>query len=404
MHPLLKLFFRVMALALALAAPASAVQMIPAIEATGRRGVIPIRVVSNSPQLESLAIQAFRTHGRYEVQSGANVRYVLRFTYPGSGNTVRIDVTRGMSNEAVFSETVSGTSPFNALLRAADVAVERTNEMHPSLRGYFASKITFLAGTSHRREVYYGDLFCVETRRLTNDGRDALFPRWSPDGRRIIYTSFLHGSPDIYLINLASLSRSTFAAYKGLDMSARFSPDGGRVAMVLSGTGSPEIWVSDASGMGRPTRITHSEEAKSSPCWSPDGRNLLFAMQPGPHLFLMSASGGGLRPVLGGVSTYNAEPDWIRVNGHDEVAFTASAGGYQIAVSEDFGAPKIASRAPFDGIEPTWLPDGRHLVYTARTRATSQLCILDTESGKSTPIAGAARFGATMQANVLISR
>ena len=25
------------------------------------------------------------------------------------------------------------------------------------------------------------------------------------------------------------------------------------------------------------------------------------------------------------------------------------------------------SKAPFDGVEPSWLPDGRHVVYTART-------------------------------------
>ena len=33
-----------------------------------------------------------------------------------------------------------------------------------------------------------------------------------------------------------------------------------------------------------------------------------------------------------------------------------------------------------------WLADGRHLVYTARDRATSVICILDTETGKSTRI------------------
>ena len=43
-------------------------------------------------------------------------------------------------------------------------------------------------------------------------------------------------------------------------------------------------------------------------------------------------------------------------------------------------------KAPFDGIEPSWLPDGRHLVYTARDRTTSVLCVLDTETGQSKPL------------------
>jgi len=50
------------------------------------------------------------------------------------------------------------------------------------------------------------------------------------------------------------------------------------------------------------------------------------------------------------------------------------------------GQGKQVSQAPFDAIEPSWLADGRHVVYTARDRRTSVLCILDTDTGKSTPI------------------
>ncbi|HEY3754592.1 MAG TPA: biopolymer transporter Tol [Opitutaceae bacterium] len=394
MHSFFKSLLALAALSIAL--PSFGYE-ITAIDARSHTGTIPVRVSANSPQLESLAQQAFGSHGRYEVTNSPTARYNIRFTYLG-GNSVRVDVTHGVTNDSVLSQSVAGTSAYNALLKAADLAVERTNGK--GLRGFFASRITFLAGANAHREVYVSDLFCVEAKRLTSDRRDALFPRWSPDGQRIVYTSYLHGTPDIYLINLGSYTRSTFASYKGLDMSARFSPDGSRVAMVLSGTGSPEIWVSDGSGYN-PHRLTHSETAKSSPCWSPDGRQILFAEEPGPHLFLMSAYGGSPRLVCQGLSSYNAEPDWIRSNGHDLVAFTTRAGGFQIAVADDFNTPKVVSSAPFDGIEPTWLPDGRHLVYTARTPSSSQICILDTETGKSTPIRGAARLGPTMQASVL---
>jgi len=44
----------------------------------------------------------------------------------------------------------------------------------------------------------------------------------------------------------------------------------------------------------------------------------------------------------------------------------------------------VASKASFDGVEPSWLADGRHLVYTARDRVSSVLCVLDTETGAST--------------------
>jgi len=57
------------------------------------------------------------------------------------------------------------------------------------------------------------------------------------------------------------------------------------------------------------------------------------------------------------------------------------------------------SKADFDGIEPSWLADGRHLVYTARDRTSSVLCILDTETGQSKRLSPAS-LGATIGASV----
>jgi TolB protein len=112
----------------------------------------------------------------------------------------------------------------------------------------------------------------------------------------------------------------------------------------------------------------------------------------------MSASGGAPRRLSVGF-TYAAEPDWSRTD-RNKIAFTARVGGrYQIAVYDmATGKGQIVSKAPFDGLEPSWLADGRHLVYTARDRTSSVLCILDTETGKSTVIAPAS--SAAMQASV----
>ena len=368
------------------------------VEVSANSKTIPVRISSNSPSLQALALRAFGSHGRYRlVGPGAGTAYTIAFSSAG-GLAVRVDVTSGTTNAAVASEVVTGSSINNALLRAADVAVEKTNGL--GLKGYFASQITFVGGSGHNKSIYVSDLFFTSVRRIVSDGHDLLFPRWSPDGTKIIYTSYLHGFPDIYVANLATMQRTTFASFKGTNMSARYSPDGGRVAMILTGTGGPEIWVGPASGGSR-TRLTHTETAKSSPCWSPDGRSIVFAQEPGPQLYTMSASGGYASRVATGMGTYQAEPDWIRASGKEKIIFTERANGsYQIAVY-DFVAPKPpVSHAPFDAVEASWLPDGRHAVYSARDTSSSALCILDTETGKSTPISTGG-LGALMQANVL---
>jgi len=377
-----------------MAVTASAQRDIGSVEVVAEGRTLPVRVSADSPALNNLALQAFGSHGRYHLVA-EGYQYDIRFSAAGPAQ-VKVDIAKG---EQTWSEVVPGTSQRNALLRAADAAVVQTNGL--GLRGYFASKLVFIGERTGHKEVYTSDLFLGDVRQITRDGAIALKPRWSPDGEKIVYTSYYHsGFPDIFLMDLASYQRSTFESFRGTNDGARFSPDGRRVAMVLTGEGTSEIYVSDAEGR-EVARKTRFESDKASPCWSPDGRRIVFVSSPGPQLYMMSAGGGPLERITHGISSYCAEPDWSRGN-PDRIAFTVRVGhdNYQIAVlSLSQGESKVVSHAPFDGLEPSWLPDGRHLVYTARTAYTSRLCILDTETGKSVPISPAS-FGPTLQADV----
>lgn len=360
-------------------------------------GKVSVHVSANNPELNALALRAFAAHGRYSVTS-SGYAYDIRFSLVAP-TQVRVDIAKEPGNTPVASEIVSGTSARNALLRAADVAVVKTNGV--GLRGFFASELLFIGERTGHREVYTSDLFLGGARQITHDRADALSPRWSPDGSRMLYTSYYrNGFPDIYQIDLGTYQRTVFANYRGTNSGARFSPNGQQVVMVLSGTGRTEIWTNSVHG-GVPTRRTNIDQVKSSPCYSPDGSRIVFAMQPGPQLYEMSVGGGPLTRLTYGISKYCAEPDWSRAD-PNKIAFTMWEGGhYEIGVLDLASRKaKLVSHASFDGIEPCWLPDGRHLVYTARDRQTSVLCILDTETGRSVRISSPA-FGLVEQASVL---
>lgn len=376
---------------------ASAQRNIGEVVVTADTKTVPVRVSSTNPELNALAIQAFRSHGRYRVVA-SGFTYDIKFT-PVGATQVRVEIARS-SGTPVHSEVATGTSARNALLRAADIAVEKTNGL--GLKGFFTAKIAFIGERTGKKEIYISDLFFGEVKQITRDNAQALGPRWAPDGSRLLYTSYYKsGFPDIFQIDLNSYQRTTFVSFKGTNSGARYSPNGQRVAMVLSGEGNAEIYVSDANGKGV-SRRTRTDAVEASPCFSPDSTRIVFTSDAagGPQLYIIPAAGGSMQRIATNISGYCAEPDWSRAN-PNRIAFTARIGrGYQIAV-HDFskGKSEQASNAPFDGVEPSWLPDGRHLVYTARDRTTSRLCILDTESGASMPISPTS-FGPALQASV----
>lgn len=337
--------------------------------------------VSGTGELKDLANLVFSAHGRYRrvISGGA---YDIQFSGAGP-NQVRVDVRKG--TQSVLSQTVAGSSTRNALFRAADAAVTATS----GLKGFFAAKLAFVSERSGKSEIFVSDLFLGEARQITRDNAHALTPHWSPDGSKLLYTSFFKsGYPDIFLIDLSSLQRTTFLSLKGTNSGARYSPNGSQVTMVLSGEGNPELYVSNAQGRQISRRTRTSQAGESSPCFSPDGAQIVYASgETSPQLYIIPASGGAPRRVGAGLSSYCAEPDWSRA-APNKIAFTIRDGRvFQIAVLDlATGSAKRASKAAYDGVEPTWLADGRHLVYTARAANSRSLCILDTETGKSTKL------------------
>ncbi len=361
----------------------------------GDATTIPITVTSSSPELQNLALTAFNAHGRYRLVASGGA-YAVSFA-PAAGNQVTVTVTK--DGASVANQTVGGTSLRNAFLRAADVAVTKTS----GLRGFFAGKLAFVSEKSGKSEIYTSDVFFGDMLKWTAENKQIVGPRWSPDGSKIVYTSYRTGFPDIYVLELNNRRISLLASFKGTNSGGRYSPDGSRVAMVLSGEGNPEVYVGNAQGR-QIRRLTNNQSVEASPCWSPDGSRLLFVSDAagGPQLYLMPAGGGSLTRVNTSVSGYCAEPDWSLAD-PNKIAFTAKVGrGYQIAVF-DFksgAAARIVSKAPMDAIEPVWLADGRHVICSFRAANTSSLYLLDTESGKATRLSPAA-LGNALSASYL---
>ena len=118
-------------------------------------------------------------------------------------------------------------------------------------------------------------------------------PDWSPDGNKLCFSSEeADGSRHIWLAALndtivTELRQLTTGAI--YDLTPRFSPDGTRIAFTSNRSARPGVWwVSvdgEASGMGLVSFEDSSDPAGPpgepiqvfSPCWSPDGTQILVS-------------------------------------------------------------------------------------------------------------------------------
>ena len=119
----------------------------------------------------------------------------------------------------------------------------------------------------------------------------------------------------------------------------------------------------------------------------------------------MSVAGGRMSRLPTNISGYCAEPDWS-TGDPNKIAFTMRMGrGFQIGLYDRSkrGPAVNVSKTSQDALEPAWLADGRHLIFTLRSPNQRSIWILDTESGKKTRLSPSS-LGEVSQASPVLPR
>jgi TolB protein len=347
-------------------------------------GRLAIAVDSSDAMVAALARRAFGIHGGYTVTTPANAAFVFNIEGAG-GSSAMLTISSGQPLQEQLRRTVPGSDLQNAVLRACDLAVEATLRT----KGFFAGKLAFVGKQRGVSEIYTSDLLFNRVRPLTADRSLVTGPSWSSDGRKLLYTTYYKtGFPDIYMIDVNGGRKVPIATFKGTNTGGHFSPDGRRIAMTLSGTGNSEIYITNSSGK-KMRRLTTNKSLEASPSWSPDGSRLVFTSDaPGkPQLYEVSANGGPMRRIPTNLSSYCSEPAWNPIK-ENLIAFTAAVGGgFQIALYDSSKREsKFLTTLSDSAVEPAWLSDGRHLVFTQRDGGRTRLMLLDSETGKVSPL------------------
>jgi TolB protein len=122
-------------------------------------------------------------------------------------------------------------------------------------------------------------MYSVELNRLVSFprfGGTNLSPAWSPDGTRLAFSSSRSGDPELYVGDASGANLKRITSYKGPDVSPSWNgKTGAQIAWVSGRTGLPQVYTAEADGTNV-QRVTNEGYAVS-PSWSPNGQFLVFS-------------------------------------------------------------------------------------------------------------------------------
>jgi TolB protein len=227
---------------------------------------------------------------------------------------------------------------------------------------YFDSRVAFVSETgpkdARQMRLAVMDYDGANVTYLTSSGSIVLAPRFSPDGRTIVYTSYESGFPRVTLLDVATLSRRTVGdPGAAMSFAPRFSPDGTRIVFESDRSGTQQLYVMSASG-GPAQRISFGQGRYGTPVWSPRGDLVAFTKQNAGrfHIGVMRVDGSEERLLTG--AFLDEGPTWAP-NGR-VVMFTretAGAAGAPALYSVDITGRNLQRvPTPAAASDPSWGP------------------------------------------------
>jgi TolB protein len=262
--------------------------------------------------------------------------------------------------------------------------------------GMAASRIAFSMFVGDTvQELYVVDSDGENMRRLTSLGTTTMSPAWHPSGQKLAYNSVKgDGIPRIFEMDLRTgREKALRPGREGQQMTPTYHPNGREIAFGIMGYNRTGLFSYDWE---RDCCLTHLQGGRwedFSPSYSPDGGQIVFnSTRLGigvPQIYVVNSREGGeadlVSPYVYGSGGYYTSPDWSPVE--NRVAFhgrIGRRGRFQILVAEvqNRGSRVLQLTAEGDNQDPSWAPDGRHLVFAGERSYGYGLFVVDAATGR----------------------
>ena len=219
-----------------------------------------------------------------------------------------------------------------------------------------------------RSNLWIVDFEGNDLRPLTTGGANDFSPRWSPDGKRLLYASSVEGSVQIYVRWLDTGQTAKVTSVQKSPTSMTWSPDGKWIAFVML---VPEEAKPFAEMPAKPEGAEWAKPAKviQKLLYRADGEGYL---EDGyAQLFVVTADGGTPRQLTHGAFQHAGPLSWtpdgkaivLSANRHEDWEYDPlNSEIYEVSLAD--GAIRALTERKGPDQSPTVSPYGKFIAYT----------------------------------------
>ena len=230
-----------------------------------------------------------------------------------------------------------------------------------------AGPLVYRSGSAGQPHFVWVDRSGKEMGKVSPDSAEAIGPSLSPDDRRVALFRVVSGNVDVWLLDLGRSVVSRFTSDAADDIYPIWSPDATRIVFSSNRKGVMDLYQKPASGAGSEELLLSTAQAKFATDWSLDGRFLLYGSEdPKASSDIWASPMDGDRKPFPVVQTNFDERDGRFSPDGKWIAYESNESGRAEIYVQPFPGPGgkwLISTA--GGQQARWRRDGKELFYMA---------------------------------------
>lgn len=245
------------------------------------------------------------------------------------------------------------------------------------VKGLFTSKIAYSSDRSGNRDVWIMDYDGYNQVPITVSKTLTLSPDLSPDGKRVVFTSYRTAEgtigQNLVVYSIYEGKKASIFSRGTLNSAPAWSPDGKRIAFTSNVNGKTDLYTINADGSGL-RQITFSRGIDTSPAWNPRSGEIAFTSDRSgnPMIYVMNEDGTNERRLTF-VGEYNESASWSPDG--TKLAYVSRSGAIFDIYVIDMQTTVVTRLTQNEGSNenPCWSPDSRHIAFSSNRTGRYQV-------------------------------